>query len=111
MEYGSRVLVISRLAAVHLSELRFGNFGHLKNDSQSCLAQSDPQETVNLQSIQNKIHNKIFSLYAQDFGNVTSWHLGDVNFHVFPKPCPLDFIGRFIAPFLISGCKLTRLCW
>ena len=37
------MLIISRLAAVHLSELRFGKFGHVKNDSQSCLAQSDPQ--------------------------------------------------------------------
>ena len=29
---------MSRLAAVHLSELRFGEFDHLKEDSQSCLA-------------------------------------------------------------------------
>ena len=37
MEYGSRVLIISRLAAVHLSEVCFGKFGHLKDGSQSYL--------------------------------------------------------------------------
>ena len=36
---------MSRLTAVHLSELCFGKFGHLKDGSQSCLSQSDPQES------------------------------------------------------------------
>ena len=38
-----------RLAAVHLPELEFGKLGHLKVGSQSCLAQANPQESVNLQ--------------------------------------------------------------
>ena len=37
---------MSRLAAVYLSELRFGEFGYLKDGSQSCLTRSDPQEFV-----------------------------------------------------------------
>ena len=45
------MLIMSRLAAVYLFELRFGKLGHLKDGSQSCLAQSDLQESVNLQSI------------------------------------------------------------
>ena len=65
-EYGSRVLIMSRFAAVHLYELRFGKFGHLKNVSQSFLAQSNLQEPANLQSIKNRIHNIIFSHYAQE---------------------------------------------
>ena len=63
---------MSRLADVHLSELCFGKFGHSKDGSQSCLAQSDPQESLNLQSIKNRIHSMIFSRYAQDTGSVTS---------------------------------------
>ena len=55
MEYGNRVLIISKLAAVPLSELRFGRFGHLKVDTQSCLAQFNHQKFVNLQSIKNRI--------------------------------------------------------
>ena len=57
---------MSILAAVHLTELRFGKFDHLKDGSQSCLAQSDLQESVNLQVIKNRIHNMIFSLYARE---------------------------------------------
>ena len=38
-----------RLAAVDRSDQRFGELGHLKNDSHNCLARSDPQESVNLQ--------------------------------------------------------------
>ena len=60
----------------------FGKFGHLKDDSQSCLTSrvrkesvKKPQESVNLQLIKNKIDNMIFSRYAQDIGNVTSWRL------------------------------------
>ena len=75
---------MSTLAAVYLSELRFGKVGHLKDGSQSCLVQLIPQETVNLQSIKNKIHDMIFSRYSQDSGNVTSWRLGGINFQVFP---------------------------
>ena len=43
MEYGSYVLIMSRLAVVHTSELFSGKFGYLKDGSQSCLAQSNPQ--------------------------------------------------------------------
>ena len=71
-----------RLVAVYRSELRFGEFGHLKNDSYNCLAWSDPQESGILQSIKNRIHNMIISLYAQDSRNVTSWCPGDINFQV-----------------------------
>ena len=46
----------------------FGKFGHLKDGS-------NPQESVNLQSIKNRIRNMIFSRYAQDSGNVTFWRL------------------------------------
>ena len=45
---------MSRLAAVYLSELRFENFGHLKGVFQTCPAQSNPQKSVNLQSIKNR---------------------------------------------------------
>ena len=45
---------MSRLAVVYLPELRFGNFGHLKRVFLSCLAQSNHQKSVNLQSIKNK---------------------------------------------------------
>ena len=76
----------------------FGNFSHLKDGSQSCLAQSDLQESVDLQSIKNRTHDMIFNRYAQDFGNVTSWCLGDINFQVFLKPCLPDLTGRFTAP-------------
>ena len=57
---------MSILAAVHLTELRLGKFDHLKDGSQSCLAQSDLQESVNLQVIKNRIHNMIFSLHARE---------------------------------------------
>ena len=107
-EYGSRVLIMSRLAAVHLSELRFGEFGHLEDDSQSCLACSNPQESVNVQSIKNRIHNIIFSCYTQDSGNVTSWRLRDINFQVSPELRPLDLIDRLTVLSQISSCKLTR---
>ena len=56
----------------------FGKFGHLKDGSRSCLAQYDYQESVNIQSIWNEIHNMTFSRFAQDSGNVTSWRLGDI---------------------------------
>ena len=61
-----------KLVAVYRSELRFGEFGHLKNGSHSCLTRSDPQESINLHSIKNTIHKMIISLYSQDFRNVTS---------------------------------------
>ena len=96
---------MSRLAAVHLSELRFGKFGHLKDGSQSCLAQSDPQESENLKSIKNRTHIKIFRLYVQDSGNVTSWRIGDMNFQVFPKSRPLNsnnFIFNIEIIFILS---------
>ena len=86
----------------------FGKFGHLKDGSQSYLVQSDPQESVNLQSIKNRIHSMTFSRYAQGFGNITSWRVGDINFQVFLKSCPLDFTGRFTAPSHISSCKLFQ---
>ena len=46
--------------------IMFGKFSQLK---------SNPQESINLQSIKNRIHNIIFSRYAQASGNVTSWRL------------------------------------
>ena len=64
MEYGSTVLVMSKLATVHMCELRFGNFGQLKRGSQCCLTQSNNQESPNLQSIKNKVHIMIFSHYT-----------------------------------------------
>ena len=84
------MLIMSRLAAVHLSERRFGEFGRLKDSSQGFLVCSDPQEPVNLQSIKSRVHNMIFSHYAQDSGNVTSWCLGDINFQVSQE---LHFLG------------------
>ena len=90
------MLIKFRLAAVHLSELKFGKLSHLKDSFQSCLAHSDSQESVNLQSIKNKIHKMIFSRYVQDSGNVTSWRLGDINFQFFPEVHPLDLFGKLI---------------
>ena len=52
---------MSRLAGVHLSELRFEKAGHLKDGCQSCLNQFNPQKVVNLQSVKNRIDNIIFS--------------------------------------------------
>ena len=75
--------------------LMFGKFGHLKDGSQSCLAYSNPQESVNLQSIKNRIITWFSSRYAQDSRNVTSWRLGDINFQIFLKHCSLDLIRRF----------------
>ena len=69
------MLIMTRLAAASLSELKFG---HLKNAFQTCLAKSDLQKPVNLQSIKNKVDSMIFSRYAQDSGNVTLWRLGDI---------------------------------
>ena len=77
------MLIMFRLAAVYLSELKFGEFGRLKDGSQSCLHRSSPQASVNLQSIKNRIHNMIISRYAQDSRNVTYWRLRDINFQVF----------------------------
>ena len=57
---------MSRLAGFHLSELRFGKFGRLKDGSYSCLAQLNPHESENLQSIKNTTHNMIFGHYAQE---------------------------------------------
>ena len=87
----------------------FEKFGHLKDGPQSCLAQSDLQESVNLQSIKNRIHKMIFSRYTQDSGNITSCRVGDINSQFFQKSCPLDLIARFTAPSHISSCKLTYL--
>ena len=42
---------MSKLAALYLPELMFGKFGHLKDRSHSFLAQSDPEESANLHSI------------------------------------------------------------
>ena len=117
MEYGSRVLIRYRLAAVHLSELRFGKFSHLwfgklgrlKDGSQSCLTQSNPQESVNLQSFKNRIHDLVFSRYTQHSGNTTSWCQGGVNFQVFPELHPLDLIRRLTTPYQIFSCKLSHL--
>ena len=61
-----------RLAAVYLSELRVGEFCYFKDDSQSCLARSDRQVLITLQSIKNRIHNMIISCYAQDSGKEVS---------------------------------------
>ena len=59
----ARVLIMSRLAGAHLSELNFGKFGHLKDVSLRCLVRSYPQKSVNLQSIKNRINKMIFSRY------------------------------------------------
>ena len=53
---------MSRLAAVHLPELSFAKFDYLKDGSQSCLAQSNSQESANLESIKSGTHNMISSL-------------------------------------------------
>ena len=63
---------MSKLAAIHPSELTLGKFRHFKYGYQASLAQSDPQESANLQVIKNRIHNIIFSLCVQDSGNLTS---------------------------------------
>ena len=107
MEYEDRVFM-SRLAAVHLYEMCFGKFGHFKDSSQSDLAPSNPQKSLNFQSIKNGINSMIFSHYVQDSRNVTSWRQGGINFQVFPKLCLLKLIGRLIAPSQISSCKLTH---
>ena len=98
-----------RLVAAYWSLLRTGEFGHLKSGSHSCLAWSDPQESVNLQSIKNRIHNMIVTPYAQDSRNVTSWCLDDINFHVIRELDSPDLIGRPAAPSQISSCKLIHL--
>ena len=100
---------MSRLAAVHLPQLRFGEFGHLKDSSQCCLTQSDSQESVNLQSVKSRIHNMIFSRSAQHSGSVTSWRLGDINFHIFLELHPFYLIRRLKEPSQISSCRFTRL--
>ena len=48
-----------RLAAVYRSELRFGPVRH---SCHSCLALSDTQKSVNLQSVKNRIPNMIIRL-------------------------------------------------
>ena len=100
---------MSRLAAVYLSELRFEKFDNLKDASQSCLTQSNPQEPVNLHSIKNRIHNMMFIHYAQESVNMTSWNLGHINFQVFPELRPLDLIRMLTARSQISSCNLMRL--
>ena len=35
----------------------------------------------------------IFSRYAQDPGNLTSWRVRDINFQIFLKPCPWTSMG------------------
>ena len=102
---------MSRLAAVHLSELKFGKFGYLKDGFQSCLAHSNPQESIQLQSIKNRIHSMILSHYSQDSRNVIFWRLGYINVQVFLKLRFLDLIRRFIAPSQISNCRLTCYAW
>ena len=108
-EYRSRVLIMSRLEVVHLPELRFANFGHLNDGFQSCLVQSNPQESVKLQSIKNRINSMIFSSYAQDSGNVTSSRLVDITFQVFTELRSLDFIGQPAAFSQLTSSKLTHL--
>ena len=85
-------------AGISLPELRFRKFGHLKNGSQRFLFESDPEESVNLISIKNRIQSMIFSCYAQDSGYVTSWRLGYINFQVFLELHPLDLINGLIWP-------------
>ena len=93
-----------RLAVVYRSELRFGEFAHLIKHSHNCLAQSDPQESVNIQSIKNRIHNMTIRLYTQDSRNVTSWCLGDITFQIIRELHSPDLIGRPTAPSQISSC-------
>ena len=52
----------------------------------------------------------IFSYYAQESWNMTSWSLGDINFQIsnFPlNSVPVPY--RATAPSQISNCKLTTL--
>ena len=100
---------MSRLAAAHLSQLRFGKFVHLKDGSENCLAQYNPQESVNMQSIKSRIHDMIFSRYTKDSRNVMPFLLGGINFQDFQELRPLDLILSLTAPSQISSCKLTRL--
>ena len=79
---------MSRLATLYLPELNLEKFDQLKDGSHSCLTQSNPQESVNLQSIKNRIHNMIFSHCVQDSKNMTFWRLGGINLKVFPELCP-----------------------
>ena len=81
----------------------------MENSSHSCLARSDPQEPANLQSVKNRIHNMIISLYAEGSRNVTSRRLGDINFQVIRELHSPDLIGRPTAPSQISSCKIIRL--
>ena len=101
---------MSRLAAFHLSELRFGKFGRLKDGSYSCLAQFNPRESENLQSIKNRIHNMIFSHYAQEPWNSTSWRLRDINFQGFPNstPAPHWLTVPYQFPTVSSLAKFYR---
>ena len=55
---------MSRVAAVHLSELRFGKLGHMKDGSQTCLVECNSQKSVNLQLIKNTIYSMIYVCYA-----------------------------------------------
>ena len=97
---------MSKLAALYLSEMRFGKVSHLKDRSQSFLAQSDPEESINLQSIKNRIHSMIFCCYVQDSGNMTFWRLGDINFQFFFELRLLDLIERLTARSQISNCNV-----
>ena len=45
------MLIMSSLVAC-LTQVRFGKFGHLKSGHHSC--QSEPQDSVNLQSVKNR---------------------------------------------------------
>ena len=93
---------MSILAAVHLSELRFGEFSHLKDGFQSSLVWFDPRKSLNLQSVKSIIHNIIFSRYAQDPENVTSWPLVHINFQVSSELRDLDLIEMLTVSSQIS---------
>ena len=103
---------MSILAAVHLTELRFGKFDHLKDGSQSCLAQSDLQESVNLQVIKNRIHNMIFSLYAREKTRKFDFLASRRHeFPIFSNLTPWASLGGLQLPnfwlYAHSGCKLA----
>ena len=87
------VRIPSRLAAVYLSELKVWSLKGWYSELSGSV-QSNPQESVNLQLIKNRIHNMIFNLYSQDPGNLTSWSLREMNF---------QFFFQNLAPWTLLG--------
>ena len=97
---------MSRLAGVYLSELSFGKFGHLKDGSPSCLAQSNPQEFV----IYNQLRTESITwLSVATLKTLEMWLPGVHETIISRNSTPLDLIGRLTAPSQIFNGKVTRL--